>query len=270
MESNNLSFLKNFDKNINDYLMEKTVERDVIKGILTLLVILYAVRVAPNLPISVIEFLNRPIMKFFIFSVIIYSANVSPSLSMGLALIFMFTVNSLQGRNFYEFLENIDQVSVGTSKLKDSKEEAIKEGMNQMKEEIERSVQVSDMKQNKKTVMIKPEVVDTPNGKLVINPTVVVSPSVVEDENGMKVAVKPDVTVIEQTDDQQLEIPETQEKEMEPSKEPCYPVRQYDMKLVKPLFTNSDLHKYDFAPSSMFKDDSHEHTDINNTKYKNM
>jgi hypothetical protein len=244
-----LNFIKSTDAKLDKYLKEDEFYKNIIKGIISLFVILYAARVAPNLPVGVMEFLDKPLVKFFIFAAIIYTANVSPSIAMALALAFMFSINKFQGRKFYEFLENIEEQSAGTSKLKDSKEEAIEEGVTQMKQEMESAEQVSHMKQSTKTVMIKPEVVDTPTGKAVINPTVVVSPSVVEDESGQKVAVKPDVTIIDQQDQvpekPELEIPEKPEmekKEKAPSAKACYPTRQYDMKLVKP-FSSSDQFK---------------------------
>jgi hypothetical protein len=101
--------IKTFDKALNaglDTLVNKTY---FVRGLVHLLIILYATKMAPELPKQVMDLFENQYFKLFVFSLILWTAQFSPSTSILLALAFMMTVNYSMKRPLWEMMENVDQ-----------------------------------------------------------------------------------------------------------------------------------------------------------------
>lgn len=103
-----MEYVTTFDKQISNLLNEYVRKPTLIKGIVHLLLILYAARLAPTLPREVMILFENQYFKLFIFSLVLWSAQFSPSTSILIALGFMVTVNYSMNKSLWEFLENVD------------------------------------------------------------------------------------------------------------------------------------------------------------------
>ena len=95
---------KTVEKTLSPYL-KKTV---IVKGIIHLLIVLYAAKLAPELPKAVTDLFANSYFRLFVFSLILWTAQFSPSTSLLIALAFMITVNYSMNKPLWEFLENVE------------------------------------------------------------------------------------------------------------------------------------------------------------------
>ena len=248
--------VNDFDKYVDGIL--KTVFKDqmFIKGLTNLLIALYAAKIAPELPSQVLKVFDNQYFKLFVFSLIIWTSQFSPSTSLLIAIAFMVSVNLANNKPYWEFLENVENTSAPMSPSKDLAISAVSDSVERQMTE---PPVINDIKQEKNTILIQPSIIETPNGPSVINPTVVVAPAIVEGPNGEKVMIKPDITVVEPKSEQpqpmsmetqaplailseqpSVEQPKVEQPKVEQAKaeQGCYPARQYDMSKVSGFESN--------------------------------
>lgn len=99
--------IKNFDKTV-DNTLSQILNPGVVKGIVHLLLALYAVRLAPELPSYITDLFTNQYFRLFVFSLILWVARFSPSTALAIALAFMITVNYATNKPLWEFLENVE------------------------------------------------------------------------------------------------------------------------------------------------------------------
>ena len=104
-----MDFVQKIDADIN-YILESYVKKPtVIRGVIHLILILYAARLAPTLPAPVLGLFENQYFKLFIFSMILWTAQFSPATSILIALGFMITVNLANKKAYWEFMENVSE-----------------------------------------------------------------------------------------------------------------------------------------------------------------
>lgn len=188
-----MDYVKSFDDNLDKVLNQFVKKPTLIRGVVHLLLILYAARLAPMLPKVVLNLFENSYFKLFIFSLILWTSQFSPSTALLIAVGFMVTMNYINKKPLWEFLENTD-TSAPTAPTKNV---AVESAVAIVEQQTQKTPVVQAVAQQENTIVIQPTIIDTPQGKTVVNPTIVVAPAVVETESGEKVLVKPDVTVVE-------------------------------------------------------------------------
>lgn len=247
-----MDLIKDFDKTLNNALTQYVKKPTIVRGVLHLFLILYAAQIAQTLPRSVYNIFQNNYFKLFIFSLILWTAQFSPSTSVLIAIGFMVTINySTKGR-FWEFLENTEPAAPPTAP---TKEVAIDAATSVIQSQQAATPVVASVTQKSETVVVQPTVVQTPSGPSVVNPSIVVAPAMVSTPSGEKVLVKPDVTVVEPSAPAQSAAPLSPSNGPSPAPSPapgpvapktpqaepasCFPIRRYDMSKVAPM-TNED------------------------------
>lgn len=104
-----MDVVKNIDKNIESVLGQYVKKPTLIRGIVHLVLMLYAARIAPTLPAPVLKLFENQYFKLFVFSLILWTAQFSPSTSLLISIAFMITVNYSHQRPLWEFLENVEE-----------------------------------------------------------------------------------------------------------------------------------------------------------------
>lgn len=103
------NIVQTFDSNINTILQDYVKKPTIIRGIVHLLLMLYVVRLAPQPPKPVLELFENVYFKLFIFSLVLWTAQFSPSTSLLIALAFLVTMNYVNTGKVWEFLENVQE-----------------------------------------------------------------------------------------------------------------------------------------------------------------
>ena len=106
-----MEYLKTFDRSIDSFLGPVIRKTDLVRGIVHLLLMLYAARIAPSLPRQVLLLFENQYFKLFFFAIILWTAQFSPSTSILISLAFLVTVNYANKKPLWEFLENVDAQS---------------------------------------------------------------------------------------------------------------------------------------------------------------
>ena len=102
-------YVNTFDTQLSNLLNEYVKKPTIIRGVVHLLLILYVARLAPSLPNEVLVLFENQYFKLFIFSLVLWTAQFSPSTSILIALAFMVTVNYSTNKALWEFLENVEE-----------------------------------------------------------------------------------------------------------------------------------------------------------------
>lgn len=231
-----MNFVQQFDKTVNQTMETFLRKPSIVKGVIHMLLLMYAARVAPTLPPQVTDLFTNSYFRLFIFSLILWTAQVSPVTSVLIALAFMASVNYANQKPLFEFLENEPAMAM-------SKETAIDTTVASVQQQVTESPLVTSVAQDSNTIVIQPNIVSTPEGTQVVTPSVVVAPVVVATPSGEQVVIKPDVTLIETPSTATAPAappaapaPPAPEQRMveEPAAESgCYPIRKYDMSKVE-------------------------------------
>lgn len=255
-----MDVIKQLDDKLTNALGTFVQKPTLIRGVVHLLLILYAARLAPTLPKPVLTLFDNAYFKLFIFSLILWTAQFSPSTSVLIAIAFLVSTNFINNKPLWEFLENVDPTSAPTAPTKDV---AVDAAVATVNSQSQNSSVVTEFTQKQETVMIQPTIVDTPQGPTVVNPTVVVAEAVVTTPNGEQIIVRPDVTLVNASVPTQAPEPAPTEAPTQapvqtltqaptqapsapaPAPEPtqaptqeqsgCYPIRRYDMTKVLPF-----------------------------------
>jgi hypothetical protein len=226
-----MEYIKKFDKTTESIFFKYLKHPVFVQGIINLLLLLYATKVAPELPPKVLQWLNNEYIKLLIFVIILVVSNVSPSVALMIAISFMVTLNYLNKKPLWEFLENVENTQV----VAQTKEEAVKQTVDQLQAQAVQTPIVQTVSQQQPTIVVQPSIVQTPDGKQsVVNPSVVIAPAVVSSESGQKVVVTPDVTVVKKEDDKK-------EKNIYETESGCFPSRKYD---ISKVVGNNKDHKF--------------------------
>lgn len=101
------NIIQTFDSNINTILQDYVKKPTLIRGIVHLLLMLYVVRLAPQPPKPVLVLFENIYFKLFIFSLVLWTAQFSPSTSLLIALAFLVTMNYVNTGKVWEYLENV-------------------------------------------------------------------------------------------------------------------------------------------------------------------
>jgi len=190
-----------FDSNLQKILENYVNKPTIIRGFVYLALMLYSARLAPTPPKAVLKLFDNVYFKLFIFSVILWTAQISPSTSILMALAFMITINYTTTGKIWEMLENVGPTPtpntqlVPTAPTSDIAIQAANTLLNTQKSE---TPVVSNVTQNPNTMVITPSIVNTPTGPVVVNPSVVISPALVTSSDGKQVLITPSVTTISQ------------------------------------------------------------------------
>lgn len=106
-----MEYLKDFDVIVNK-TFSPAMKPVFVKAIVHLLLVLYAARIAPTLPKTVYDLFENQYFKLFIFSLILWTAQFSPSISILISLAFIMTVNYANKQPLWEFMENVGDKKV--------------------------------------------------------------------------------------------------------------------------------------------------------------
>jgi len=183
--------LKAFDVQMNSLLDTYVRKPTLIKGVVHLLLILYAAKLAPTLPNSVLRLFDNTYFKLFIFSLILWTAQFSPSTAILIAIAFLVSANYLNNKPLFEFIENTN----GTTTVAPNGDVAMDSAMGSVQPIMEDN-QVHYIQNQETTTIIQPKIVPHEGGQIVINPNVVIAPIIVTTPDGKTVTVTPKVTTI--------------------------------------------------------------------------
>jgi hypothetical protein len=101
-----MEYIKDLDSTV-EKTMSPFKKTAYLKAVLHLVLVLYAARLAPSLPDEVLSLFENQYFKLFIFSIILWTAQFSPSTSILIAIAFMVSMNAVNKKPLWEFLENI-------------------------------------------------------------------------------------------------------------------------------------------------------------------
>ena len=96
-----------FDNKVGSVLTEYMEKPTLVKGVVHLLLMLYVARIAPIPPKIVLDLFANIYFKLFIFSLVLWTAQFSPSTSILIALAFLVTVNYTTTGKLWEMLDNV-------------------------------------------------------------------------------------------------------------------------------------------------------------------
>ena len=105
-----MEFVQTIDNRINA-LLQPYLKPHLVKGVVHLLLVLYAARFAPQVPPHILELFNNQYMKLFVFSLVLWTAQISPSTSLLIAVAFMITMNYANQKPLWEYLDNVEYAS---------------------------------------------------------------------------------------------------------------------------------------------------------------
>lgn len=101
------SLTKLVDDKLNVPFDQLITKQLFIKGLLNLLLILYASKVVPQLPVKVLEVCNNTYFRLVVFTLIAWTATHSPSTAMLVAVAFWMTLNYTSTGKMFESLDNV-------------------------------------------------------------------------------------------------------------------------------------------------------------------
>jgi hypothetical protein len=215
-----MEFVQTFDNQVNSTLTQFVRKPTLVRGAVHLLLVLYAARLAPSLPAEVLALFENGYFKMFVFSLILWTAQFSPSTSIMIAIAFMVTVNHMNKKPLFEFLENTEDPTA--TPVAPTQNLAVDVAQATVASQLQDSATVNAVAQKQETIVVQPSIVETSAGPTIVNPSVVVAPAVVTTPSGEQVAVQPQVTYV---DVPQQQVPAA-------AQEGCFPVRRIDMSKV--------------------------------------
>jgi len=249
--------VKTFDANVNKILQDYVKKPTIIKGIVHLLLMLYVVRLAPQPPKPVLMLFENIYFKLFIFSLVLWTAQFSPSTSLLIALAFLVTMNYVNTGKVWEYLENVDSTTPQPTPVSQ------KDGLDAVQALADAAaapvaaapdvvMPVAEIAMGASTTPEGVEAVKTlAEGAVVSTPT---SPEVVSTATMAAVqSIMPEITA-----PAPAPVPAEATPEMAPAPEMkaapapeatgCYPMRNYDMSLVTPQSEHPEDY-YEFTPT---------------------
>lgn len=101
------NIVEKMDSQLNSILNDFMRKPTIIRGMVHLLLILYAARLAPTPPKAILKLFDNIYFKLAIFSLVLWTAQFSPSTSILIALAFMVTINYTTTGKVWEMMDNI-------------------------------------------------------------------------------------------------------------------------------------------------------------------
>jgi len=181
MQNSIQNVIQEFDSKLNSLLGSAT-KPTIVKGIVHLLLILYAAKIAPVPPRHILDLFANVYFKLFVFSLILWTAQFNPSTAILIAVAFMVTINYSTSGKLWERLENTPEVAVQAAGAV-------------LQAQVNSAETVQGVTQDPNTIIITPTIIQTADGPTVLNPSVVISPAVVT-LDGTQIVVKPDVSML--------------------------------------------------------------------------
>jgi hypothetical protein len=102
-----MNVIENVDAQLNAILTDYVKKPTLIRGLLHLLLVLYAARLAPTPPKAVLQLFDNVYFKLAIFSLVLWTAQFSPATAILIALAFLVTVNYTTTGKLWEMMDNI-------------------------------------------------------------------------------------------------------------------------------------------------------------------
>jgi hypothetical protein len=178
--------VKNLDDKVS-YILRYIERPTIVKGMVYLCLMLYAARLAPVPPKAVLNLFENVYFKLFVFSLILWTAQFSPSTSILIALAFMVTINYTTTGKVWEMMDNTGTMPP----MAPTPEIAMQAASTLM---ANQSTQVvTNVAQNPNTLVVTPSIVQTSQGPMVVNPSVVIGSAVVTNPAGHQVVITPSV-----------------------------------------------------------------------------
>lgn len=115
-----------FDTTLDTILQDYIKKPTIIRGIVHLLLMLYLARIAPVPPKAVLKLFDNVYFKLFVFSLVLWTAQFSPSTSILIALAFMVTINYTTTGKVWEMMDNMSSSTVATTVTSEQSVEAVK------------------------------------------------------------------------------------------------------------------------------------------------
>lgn len=98
--------VQSFDKVVGGFLDTYVKTPTFVRAVVHLLLMLYVARIAPTPPKPVLDLFENVYFRLFVFSMVLWTAQFSPSTSILIALAFLVTVNYTTSGKIWEMLEN--------------------------------------------------------------------------------------------------------------------------------------------------------------------
>ena len=99
--------VKTFDTTVSATL-QRIEQPMIVRALVTLFLMLYAAKIAPTPPQIILDLFENFYFRLFIFTLILWTAQLSPSTAILIALCFLVTVNYSKSGKLFESLENTD------------------------------------------------------------------------------------------------------------------------------------------------------------------
>jgi hypothetical protein len=101
-----MEYIKDLDSTV-EKTMSPFKKTYYLKAILHLILVLYAARLAPSLPKQAFSLFENQYFKLFIFALVLWTAQFSPSTSLLISIAFLVSMNAVNKKPLWEFLENV-------------------------------------------------------------------------------------------------------------------------------------------------------------------
>ena len=102
-----MEYTKKFDSYVSKNFDKFIRKPELIYGVIILILALYSAHIAPKLPASIVKIFDNSFFKLFMFILILWVAQISPSISILLAVVFLLLLNYITTQKFWESLDNI-------------------------------------------------------------------------------------------------------------------------------------------------------------------
>jgi hypothetical protein len=97
--------VKTFDTTVSS-TFQRIEQPTIVRALVTFFLMLYAARIAPAPPQVILDLFGNFYFKLFIFTLILWTAQLSPSTAILIALCFLITINYSNSGKLFESLEN--------------------------------------------------------------------------------------------------------------------------------------------------------------------
>ena len=101
-----MEYTNKFDSSVEKFMGKYIRKPQIVYGIIVLIITMYAAQVAPQLPKTVTNVFNNSFFKLFFMILILWVAQINPTISILIAVAFLLTVNYANNKTFFEMLDN--------------------------------------------------------------------------------------------------------------------------------------------------------------------
>jgi len=100
-----MNYIRKFDNIVEKFANEYMRDNKIVYGIVFLFLMLYSAHIAPKLPLAAVQVFDNTFFKIFIFTLILWIARLSPSMSILIAVAFLMTTNVMNQKKLLEFMD---------------------------------------------------------------------------------------------------------------------------------------------------------------------